>query len=111
VLVGNRVDGWGDTTSYPKIGPNSVLIGSKLSLFQNPIGFVSSCGLKSVGTTGHGPVFLFQKEKGNRLPPNHLVIVKKKLDGTISILWNGKPLKIKKLLHKKEANQPVSDVA
>jgi hypothetical protein len=37
--------------------------------------------------------------------------VRKKLDGTIGILWDGKPLKIKELLPKKETNQPVSAVA
>jgi hypothetical protein len=38
-------------------------------------------------------------------------MVRKKLDGTIRILWNGKPLKFKEILPQKEANRPESDVA
>jgi hypothetical protein len=38
-------------------------------------------------------------------------MVRKKPDGRIDILWDGKPLKFKELLPKKEANRPVSDVA
>ena len=51
------------------------------------------------------------KEKGSHPQPKKLVIVRKKLDGAISILRDGKPLKNKELLSKKEANQPVSNVA
>ena len=51
------------------------------------------------------------KENHSRPQPKRQVIVRKKLDGTIGILWDGKPLKIKELLPKKDANQPVSAVA
>ena len=56
-------------------------------------------------------LFQILKENHSRPQPKRQVIVRKKLDGTIGILWDGKPLKIKELLPKKEANQPVSAVA
>jgi hypothetical protein len=51
------------------------------------------------------------KEKGNRPLPEKPVMVRKKLDGTISVLWNGKPLKIKEILPNKEVKQPESAAA
>jgi hypothetical protein len=38
-------------------------------------------------------------------------MVRKKLDGTISVLWNGKPLKITEILPKKEVKQLESAAA
>jgi hypothetical protein len=43
--------------------------------------------------------------------PKRQVIVRKKLDGAIRILWEGKPLKIKEVLPKKEADQSAPNVA
>jgi hypothetical protein len=57
--------------------------------------------------------WLFQilKAQGNWPQPKKQVTVRKKLDGTISILWNGNPLKIKELLSNKEVKQPGSTAA
>jgi hypothetical protein len=56
-------------------------------------------------------LFQILKEQGSRPQPRKLVIVRKKLDGTIRILWDGKPLTYKELLPQKEANRSESDVA
>jgi hypothetical protein len=56
---------------------------------------------------------LFQILKENRAwpRPKKQVLVHKKLDGSIVILWNNKPLKIKEIVPKKEGVQPTSRAA
>jgi hypothetical protein len=55
--------------------------------------------------------FQILKEKGDRPLPEKPVTVRKKLDRTISVLWNGKPLKIKEILPSKVVKQPESAAA
>ena len=56
-------------------------------------------------------LFQILRENRNRPQPKGQVIVRKKLDGTITILWNGKPLKTIEIQPQKEACQPGSQVA
>lgn len=56
-------------------------------------------------------LFQILKENRSRPQPKKQVVLHKKLDGAIAILWNNKPLKIKELIHKKEAQQPLHSVA
>ncbi|MDR0629441.1 MAG: hypothetical protein LBG24_07395 [Treponema sp.] len=56
-------------------------------------------------------LFQILKENRSHPQPKRQVIVRKNLDGTLRILWEGKPLKIKEVLPTKEADQPVTNVA
>jgi hypothetical protein len=56
-------------------------------------------------------LFRILKENHRRPHPKKQVTVRKKLDGTICILWEGKPLKIKEVVPKNEAGQPATNVA
>jgi hypothetical protein len=56
-------------------------------------------------------VFQLLKEQGGRPLSKKPVTVRRKLDGTISILRDGKPLKFIEILSKKEADRSVSDAA
>jgi hypothetical protein len=56
-------------------------------------------------------LFQLLKEQGVRPQPKKLVTVRKKQDGAICILRDGKPLNFIELLPQKETVRPVSDVA
>jgi hypothetical protein len=56
-------------------------------------------------------LFQILKENRDRPRPKNRVIVYKKLDGSIVILWNNKPLKTKEIVSKKKGVQPASRAA
>jgi hypothetical protein len=56
-------------------------------------------------------LFQILKENRDRPQPKNQVVLHKKLDGAIVILWKNKPLKIKEIIPKKEAGPPLITAA